>query len=308
MIYFKFLPEDYVIQFNTYFAFFDKNGKIESIENEKIVVDFCNMGHKYIETIIKEHLKLMNLDTLSEEYLLKIQKIISVLDRFHSLTLFNKLKLITRLFAITYHQKAIVYESLSYEDYEDMSIEELEELLIKTKSVGSILNLKLTFSPNAKHATKYIEFLKSALELKKYNQKINSIVNLELNPVNGNLPVQTKTEILNGYLLKYGFYEVPLIKALLPEKQTMLVELMSSKGIPYSIAMFDYIEYFKLLDKEYFKNISQRNISIAKWFNTDARSIRGNKNVLDKGSDENEKRYTSHKHKESVINDYNQLK
>lgn len=120
--------------------------------------------------------------------------------------------------------------------------------------------------------------------------------------------IQTKSQLLKTKLSEYGFFGLYKIKILTPDKQSILVDKLVVKGIPYTIAMFDYIDFFKLLDNQYFETINKRNIQIADWLNTDVRSIRGNKNVLDKGTTENKKRYTAHLHKEKVIKDYELLK
>jgi len=118
----------------------------------------------------------------------------------------------------------------------------------------------------------------------------------------------TKMELLSNHLRAYGIYDIPKIKVLSSEKQMQLIELLLINKLPYCIAMLDFLDYVKFLDKIHFKNIKSRNVEIANWFDSNDRAVRGNINILIDYSDENNNRYTSNKHEESVENDYNDIK
>lgn len=122
--------------------------------------------------------------------------------------------------------------------------------------------------------------------------------------------LQTKAQILNQILYKYGFFELEKIKQLSEKNQNILVQLISDSQLPYVIAMLDYLDYFTYLERNHFKTKYRLHIEVSKWFNNDkiGRAVRGNINCLLKNSTENKKRYTAFKHKEKVIRDYEELK
>ena len=161
----------------------------------------------------------------------------------------------------------------------------------------------------SKHFLLFLEATQNAFDIFKASLTIGSApaVIVEDNYMSDTMK-QTKSELLKIKLTEFGFFKLPKIKNLKLDNQILLIEKMVLKGIPYTIAMFEYLDFFQYLDREHFSKIADRNLEIADWFNTDERSIRGNKNVLDKGTTENKKRYTSHIHKEKVIEDYELLK
>jgi len=125
-------------------------------------------------------------------------------------------------------------------------------------------------------------------------------------------PLQTasKTDNLKAELGKYGFLELPKVKQLTVSNQQSLVELINAKGLPYSIAMFEYLGFLKHIEKEHFRTKYQLNKEVAKWFNSDkeGRAVKGNISSLSDYSAENKSKYTAHVHKETVKIDYQKLK
>lgn len=121
---------------------------------------------------------------------------------------------------------------------------------------------------------------------------------------------ETITEILKGQLSTYGFFELEKIKTLSDQSKISLIKKISKNGLPYAIAMFDYLEFIQYLEKNHFSTKYKLTREISKWFNSDkeGRTVRGNINSLSKYTKENKDRYTAHKHKEKVIKDYEQLK
>lgn len=121
---------------------------------------------------------------------------------------------------------------------------------------------------------------------------------------------ETKTDKLKTQLGQYGFFELPKIKKLSDSNKIKLVELMSENGLPYSIAMFVFLEFIAYIRENHFKNYGELNVEVAKWFfaSKDGRSVKGNISVLSKNSTENSQKYTSHIHREQVQKDYNNLK
>jgi hypothetical protein len=122
--------------------------------------------------------------------------------------------------------------------------------------------------------------------------------------------IPTKSEVLKAELSRYGFFELPKVKSLSELNKGKLVELINSNKLPYCIAMFDFLEYIKHLEKEHFKIKDTMYKAISKWLysSPDGRAVKGNICSLLKNSIENKKRYTADKQKEKVQKDYRMLK
>ena len=90
------------------------------------------------------------------------------------------------------------------------------------------------------------------------------------------------------------------------EQSTKIAE----SGLPYAIAMFDYLEFIPYLEKKHFDSKYKLNREVSKWFDSDkdGRAVKGNISSLLKNTTENKDRYTAYKHKENVIKDYELLK
>lgn len=121
---------------------------------------------------------------------------------------------------------------------------------------------------------------------------------------------ETKTDKLKAELGKYGFFELPKVKQLSEPNQQSLIELISTNGLPYSIAMFECLGFLKHIENEHFKTKYLLNKEVAKWFNSDkdGRAVKGNISSLSDYSTENKSKYTAHIHKENVKTDYQKLK
>lgn len=123
-------------------------------------------------------------------------------------------------------------------------------------------------------------------------------------------PKKTKAEILNDNLNQYGFFELEKIKQLSEQNKSVLIEKISENGLPYAIAMFDYLQFIPFLEKKHFQAKYKLNEEVSKWFGSDkeGRAVKGNISSLLNNTTENKDRYTAYQHKENVINDYEQLK
>lgn len=121
---------------------------------------------------------------------------------------------------------------------------------------------------------------------------------------------ETKTEILKGILGKYGFFELPKVKQLSEPNKQRLVEMINTNGLPYSIAMFEYLGFLNHLENEHFRTKYKLNKEVAKWFNSDkeGRAVKGNISSLSEYTKEDKRKYTAHTHKETVKTDYQKLK
>lgn len=123
-------------------------------------------------------------------------------------------------------------------------------------------------------------------------------------------PAQRQTDKLKSELMKYNFLELESISVLSEGGQKELIELMVSNGMPYAIAMFDYIGFIAYLEKEYFPQKYKLHQAISSWFDLDAsgRTVKGNISSLQPNTTENKERYTAHLHKKAVQKDYQNLK
>ncbi len=124
-----------------------------------------------------------------------------------------------------------------------------------------------------------------------------------------NLP-DTRTEKLKTLLNDFNFFDLNLVKLLQDKQQNELVYLISSKGLPYGIAMFNYLGFLDYLAEEFFPVKYQLYKEISKLFSSDkeGRAVKGNINTLSEISHESKIRYTAHKYKQQVIIDYQNLK
>lgn len=123
-------------------------------------------------------------------------------------------------------------------------------------------------------------------------------------------PIKTKTEILKEQLSKYGFFELEKVKTLSEQSKGSIIEKIAESGLPYAIAMFDYLQFISYLEKKHFDSKYKLNREVSKWFDSDkeGRAVKGNISSLLINTTENKNRYTAYKHKESVIKDYELLK
>ena len=123
-------------------------------------------------------------------------------------------------------------------------------------------------------------------------------------------PIKTKADKLKEQLHQYGFFELEKVKALSEQSKVAIIEKITDSGLPYAIAMFDYLQFISYLEKKHFESKYKLNKEISKWFDSDkeGRAVKGNISSLSKYTTENKARYTAHKHKENVINEYELLK
>ena len=133
----------------------------------------------------------------------------------------------------------------------------------------------------------------------------------EIIPLLNTLPHQqseTKTSKLQAELGKYGFFELSKVKQLPEPNKLSLIELISTNDLPYSIAMFEYLGFFKYLRTEHFKTNYELIKAVAKWFEVSERAVKGNISVLNEDSSENRGRYTADQYKQKVQKGHEKLK
>lgn len=133
----------------------------------------------------------------------------------------------------------------------------------------------------------------------------------EITPLLKALPphqTETKTEKLKQELGKFGFFELSKVKQLSEPNKQSLIELLSTNGLPYGIAMFEFLGFLKHLKAEHFKTDKELFQVVAKCFGSAERAVKGNIYVLNDQSKEDRTRYTADQHKQTVKKDYEKLK
>ena len=123
-------------------------------------------------------------------------------------------------------------------------------------------------------------------------------------------PIKTKADTLKDYLRRYEFYNLEKVKRLSEQNKDVLVQKISENDLPYTIAMFDYLQFILYLEKNHFTFKEKLSKEVAKWLKSDksGRTVRGNINSLLEYTEEDKTRYTAYKHIETVKKDYEKLK
>lgn len=157
----------------------------------------------------------------------------------------------------------------------------------------------------SKGELKYVRVLRNWLaNEKQYFKEIEPLIKAPVLP-----RLETKAEILESSLRKYGFFELKPVIALVAKSQLKLVELICNNRLPYQIAMIQFLGFIDHLAFHHFREKYKLNKELSKWLNSgDERAVKGQISSLLPGSKENKSRYTAHLHKETVKNDYQALK
>lgn len=141
-------------------------------------------------------------------------------------------------------------------------------------------------------------------------KEIEFLTNQKSESIPAPQPIKTKADILKEQLSQYGFFELEKVKTLSEQSKVSIIEKIAESGLPYVIAMFDYLQFIPYLEKKHFDSKYKLNREVSKWFDSDkeGRAVKGNISSLLKNTTENKDRYTAYKHKENVIKDYELLK
>ena len=127
------------------------------------------------------------------------------------------------------------------------------------------------------------------------------------------LPQPPQGKMSNGIpkeqLSNYGFFQLEKVQRISePDKTKLIDEIFEKGGLPFAIAMFDYLGFLSHLNKKHFPTGYTLNKEIGKWFSVSERTVKGNISSLSENTKEKKERYTAHKHKENVISYYEALK
>jgi hypothetical protein len=180
---------------------------------------------------------------------------------------------------------------------------ESDKVLLEANNLRLLANAMLKRTDKLAHL---LDKIKSIFNSPKKSQAVDDSI------LNGTVSQSEKDTLNIGILKKslkdYGFFDLPLVKALEPEKLTKLIYELHSNEIPFCIAMLDYLGFLKNLRKVNFNTKKEMYDYLAIIFYTAVRTIKGNVAVLDDFSKENRARYTAHNFKQQVITDYQRLK
>ena len=116
------------------------------------------------------------------------------------------------------------------------------------------------------------------------------------------------TEKLHGKLKKFAFFDLPPVVALSRQKQKQLVRLIASSGLPYKIAMLEFLGFTTQIEKVYSATKAESYLLLSDILGFPLRSVKGNMLVLNPNSKENRTRYTSCFYEKDVEKDYQKLK
>jgi hypothetical protein len=117
----------------------------------------------------------------------------------------------------------------------------------------------------------------------------------------------TKVDKLKDFLFTHGFNSLPKVSSLKNEAVGELIQKLIEKNTPYSIAMMHYLGFIDHLNLQYYNRKEKLFEVLGENLSVNKRAVKGNFNVLIKGSKEKKSTYTSWQHKEKVEKDYDQI-
>lgn len=159
-------------------------------------------------------------------------------------------------------------------------------------------------------------------ELREFQKKTLSDIDLHLKTLEGLRkrditespleaePKDKKAKKINSSLVEYGFYTLEKVEILTDKSKEKIIEQISERGLPYAVAMLDYLGFFNHLLNKYC-HTKERMYKVASEIISEkdsSRAIKGNLNTLNINSKEDRERYTAHQYSENVENYYQQLK
>lgn len=193
--------------------------------------------------------------------------------------------------------KEYALEILTFDEVNNKSIGELEDDIAKAKVIVSLHEFK-NGNSNLPLYKSFINVHEQVLNLKKLNNRTALVDECTI----------SKNKTLFDNLFTLDFWNLFKTKSLSHDSQSKLIELLVLNETPYSIAMFEYVGFFRYLESE--KRLTKTDIfkKLAAIFECSKDCIKGNYYALDEHSKYDKSRYTSHLHKEKVKTDYHSLK
>ena len=118
---------------------------------------------------------------------------------------------------------------------------------------------------------------------------------------------QEKFPNLSEKLSELGFFELSKTKTLTEEQKVSLIRLLKDKSVAYIIAMFHHLGFIENLNDYQFKKKMDLYASLSSILGSDPRTIRGQISTLNKVTNENMTKYTSHMHLADAIEDFKSI-
>lgn len=132
-------------------------------------------------------------------------------------------------------------------------------------------------------------------------ERIKALNNISVIKLNENLELQEKSKKVIEGLNKYKFRSFIKQKGFEESKIYSLINNHSGKELmPYTIALLNELKFLSYFFNEFHKNKTEGINSLKVIFEVDARRIKGNVNILNPKSTEDEMQYTSHLHTENI--------
>jgi hypothetical protein len=118
---------------------------------------------------------------------------------------------------------------------------------------------------------------------------------------------QEKFPNLSEKLSELDFFELSKTKILKEEQKILLIELLKEKSVAYIIAMFHHLGFIEHLNDFKYKKKMDLYASLSSILGSDPRTIRGQISTLNKVTNENMTKYTSHIHLADAIEDFKSI-
>lgn len=209
---------------------------------------------------------------------------------------------------LCYLEKVLQLIKQEYENNLNTTLEHLENIIYNSNDYQNLVEVSRSIGRRIINQQQHPEFGKLKQHIAEQLEYIERTKKIEkaLPPH----PIKTKADVLKEQLSQYGFFELEKVKTLSEQSKVSIIEKIAESGLPYAIAMFDYLQFIPYLEKKHFDSKYKLNREVSKWFDSDkeGRAVKGNISSLLKNTTENKDRYTAYKHKENVIKDYELLK
>jgi len=251
-----------------------------------------------------------------------LSKFDRLLDRLIDLEIpiYYRLKLQKRLLDIIINTFPFIKQHINYDSLSLLNLNDLDVLIAKFKMGLSNVEFQLDVEPNSlaeKHSLlNFFEQISlNKHKLKEISQNSSISLNQELpsffvkkqfSQIKYDAETTKLRDVFIEEMKHSDFYTLPKISSLVHEKQNKIIDLIFENELPYCIALLDYLGFISHQYK-IFRSKTKMFEEIARIFQTDSRSVKGNVNVLNDYSKENRERYTAHLHIEKVKKDYNNI-
>ncbi|WHF51851.1 hypothetical protein QGN23_00900 [Chryseobacterium gotjawalense] len=284
-----------------YFKFFEEDDEVDYISNKPVKVESFEEAVQLLTgKAVYQNINFSSFTNFLEHYKKEVEDF--EFDNRHS-----EVKRIIE-------QQKMKLEAATFQS-------EIEEVLqFAEKSVKELKNNLLNVFNNENYKTKVIDSaptfynrVKALLEYEKLYKSALPVQQDKTEAMSESLAEpqlkDTKAKKLNSSLVEYGFNNLEKVEKLSDKSKGRIIEEISEKGLPYAVAMLDYLGFFNHLLLKYChtKESMYKLVSGIICDKDSSRAIKGNLNTLNINSKESRERYTAHQFTETVENYYQQL-